>query len=173
MSNIFKKLKSKFLSTKKKKDYTKNDTKKDDETKLDGSPTEEELSSENVNNIDLNRVKSHLICDDASSNRLVLKKYLNLYSCQVFEAENGAEGIQKVTAYKDFNVIWMDIKMPKMDGFQCTKHLRDVLSYKGKIIGLTGYVDDDTVKKCFEVGMDHVVSKPFDKNLIQKYCEEY
>ena len=115
----------------------------------------------------------HLVCDDAFANRLVLKKYLLLYECHVDEAENGLDAITKVTENGLYNIIWMDIKMPKMDGFVCTDKLRNELHYPGPVIGLTGYVDEITVKKCYDLGMTHVIAKPFDKVVIQNYCEKY
>lgn len=115
----------------------------------------------------------HLICDDASSNRMVLRRYLEQYKCIVEESENGLEAIDKVKDNGEYRIIWMDIKMPKMDGLKCTKILRDEVGYKGAIIALTGYVDEITVKQCFEQGMNHVVPKPFDKAIIYSYCEKY
>jgi CheY-like chemotaxis protein len=114
----------------------------------------------------------HLICDDAYANRLVLKKYLVLYGCEVDEAENGLDAIEKVKENGIYDVIWMDIKMPKMDGHDCTHYLRENMDYAGKIIGLTGYVDDLSVKKCYTVGMDVVVPKPFDTKVVNMYVEE-
>ena len=111
----------------------------------------------------------HLICDDAYTNRLVLKKYLIMYGCEVDEAENGEDAINKVKTNGEYQIIWMDIKMPKMDGFECTYQLRNTLAYTGRIIGLTGYVDETTIKKCKDVGMEHVIAKPFDKNTINDF----
>jgi osomolarity two-component system, sensor histidine kinase SLN1 len=123
--------------------------------------------------INSNKNSKHLICDDAYSNRHVLKKYLNFYGCTVDEAENGCDAINMVKNNGTYNVIWMDIKMPKMDGFVATEILINEMCYNGPIIGLTGYVDEVTIKKCYELGMKHVVSKPFDKKVIQMYCEKY
>ena len=114
----------------------------------------------------------HLICDDAFTNRLVLKKYLILFGCDVDEAENGEEALNKVKQNGEYVTIWMDIKMPKMDGLDCTKYLRDIMEYKGLIIGLTGYVDDVTINKCLTVGMNRVIAKPFDKKIIEFHIED-
>lgn len=115
----------------------------------------------------------HLICDDAYTNRLVLQKYLTLFGCKTDEAQNGQDAISNVMDNGTYNIIWMDLKMPKMDGFEATEHLRKNLQYKGTIIGLTGYVDEVTVKRCYDLGMTHVVPKPFDKAVIKNYCEIY
>lgn len=111
----------------------------------------------------------HLICDDACTNRLVLKRYLNLFGCDTDEAGNGQDAINKVKDYGEYSIIWMDIRMPKMDGHQCTEFLRTQMKYTGTIIGLTGCVDDATIQKCYSLGMNYVVAKPFDPKIIQTY----
>lgn len=142
-------------------------------SKSKNKKTKKEDTENNVlvyeDNIPYKKISKHLICDDASANRLVLKKYLILFGCEVDEAENGEEAINKVKLNGEYETIWMDIKMPKMDGFICTENLRGILSYKGPIIGLTGYVDDTTIKKCISIGMNRVIPKPFDKKVIEAY----
>lgn len=158
--SFFQKLKKIFKNNKKTK---KN---KNDEVKINYETNKRD------NKIYIKNEK-HLICDDANANRLVLKKYLTLFGYNSDEAENGQDALDKVMENGRYNIIWMDIKMPKMDGFDATAKLRNELNYQGIIIGLTGYVDEMTVKKCYNLGMDHVVAKPFDKNIIQSYCEKY
>lgn len=114
----------------------------------------------------------HLICDDSSTNRLVLKKYLIMFGCDVDESKNGDEAIEKVKNNGEYKIIWMDIKMPIMDGHGCTQKLRQEMNYKGKIIGLTGYVDDTSINKSLNVGMNFVIPKPFNSDIIRIYVEE-
>ena len=113
----------------------------------------------------------HLICDDVKTNRLILKKYLNMVGCEVDEADDGIEALIKVKN-NFYDIIWMDIKMPKMDGHCCTEILRNKMNYQGIIIGLTGYNDDLTIKKCICIGMNDVVAKPFDKNIIWMHIQQ-
>lgn len=124
-------------------------------------------------NITYEQNNKHLICDDAYTNRLVLKKYLLKFGCIVDEAENGFDAVEKVKENGEYDIIWMDIKMPKMDGHECTNILRNKMNYSGIIIGLTGYVDNDSIKKCISLGMNHVVAKPFDYKIINTYVDEY
>ncbi len=128
------------------------------------------ISNENRLYIKTNK---HLICDDAYTNRLVLKKYLLMFGCDIDEAENGIDAIEKIKENGEYNIIWMDIKMPKMDGHECTRILRQEMGYKGKIIGLTGYVDAESIRKSMMDGMDNVVSKPFDSRIIESFVNEY
>ena len=128
---------------------------------------QKKVSNDNGNNILYVKSNKHLICDDAYTNRLVLKKYLLLFGCLVDEAENGLDALNKVKTNGEYKIIWMDIKMPKMDGYECTEILRQDMKYTGKIIGLTGYVDAESIKKCLSIGMNDVVSKPFDSGIIE------
>lgn len=143
--------------------------------KLNSTENIKTTNVEKTTNISINppKIKTHLICDDAPSIRLVLKKYLTLFGCKVDEAENGQVAIDKIKNGNSYNIIWMDIKMPTMDGFEATRYLKKEMNYENVIIGLTGYVDEETVRKCHELGMKHFVSKPFDKKVIQMYTEQY
>lgn len=125
-----------------------------------------------VNNTLYRKNSRHLICDDAYTNRLVLKKYLIQFGCVIDEAENGIDALEKVKTNGEYNIIWMDIKMPKMDGHDCTNVLRHEMNYTGIIIGLTGYVDNNSIKKCLSLGMNYVVAKPFDPKIIHTYVEK-
>jgi CheY-like chemotaxis protein len=129
---------------------------------LDESPT-----------TDFKKNSLHIVCDDAYLNRLVLKKFLNEFGSSVDEAENGLDLIQKIKTNGEYAVIWLDIKMPKMDGVECTRYLRNSLNYKGIIVGLTGCVDIVTINLCYKEGMNHVLSKPFDKKIVQMYVDKY
>src|ERR1700744_3078269 len=89
------------------------------------------------------------------------------------EAINGEEAIKIIKETGTYNIIWMDVQMPKMNGIKCTDHLRNVLNYKGTIIGLTGHVDLDSVNDCKKAGMQDVLAKPIDKKLLEMYIEKY
>jgi len=142
--------------------------------KIPDKPSETPMPIQLTNRlVPLAHNKKHLICDDAFTNRLVLKKYLTLFGFDADEAENGQDAIDKVQTNGLYKIIWMDIKMPKMDGFDATRILKQDMNYTGPIIGLTGYVDEITINKCYSLGMCHVVSKPFDKTVIKMYCEKY
>jgi len=122
--------------------------------------------------ISLNKNHKHLVCDDIYVNRLALGKYLTRFGYEYDEAINGLDAIEKIKSNGTYDIIWIDIKMPKMDGIECTKMLRTVYEYKGKIIGLTGFVDKITTNKCLKNGMDNVMHKPLNKKIISMYINE-
>jgi len=119
------------------------------------------------------RNNKHLICDDNPANRIILKKYLEMCGCKVDEVENLHDAIKEIKENGEYNVIWANINMPEMDTIDCTTQLRNELNYKGAIITLTGYIDDTTEKECLKAGVNHIVCKPFDKNVIEMYTNKY
>lgn len=114
-----------------------------------------------------------LVCDDASGNRYVLVKYMQRKNCLVDEAINGLDAIKKIEENGQYDIIWMDIQMPKMDGLECTRILREKYNYDGVIIGITGYVDPDSFNRCIQAGMTHVIGKPIDKEILFMYVDKY
>lgn len=105
--------------------------------------------------------KKHLVVDDISSNRDTLRYYLEHKDVEVSEATNGADAVSVVTnmGMDYFDVIWMDIKMPFMDGIGATSILRD-RGYKNIIVMITGHIDKNTLFKCKLEGADKILAKP-------------
>ena len=67
----------------------------------------------------------------------------------------------------------MDCNMPNLDGWQATLQIRNELGYTGPIMGYTAYSNEADVKKCLEVGMDHVLNKPSDIKDIKEAIEKW
>jgi CheY-like chemotaxis protein len=120
-----------------------------------------------------NKLDKDLIVDDSDPNRIVIKKYLLKHKRIADEAINGNDAIEKIKMNGTYKIIWMDIQMPKMSGIDCTKFLRNVLQYKGCIIGLTGYVDAESLKLCISAGMNNIMAKPIDKKVLAVFVEQY
>ena len=136
------------------------------------SPNKTSSSKKNLNAHNPN-YKNHLICDDSSVNRKLLRQFLYLHNCNVVEAENGQDCINKVLENNNYSVIWMDVIMPIMGGIDATANLVKLDGFKSVIIGLTGSVDDVTIKQCYGAGMTKVLSKPFNHNSIREICKLY
>lgn len=87
--------------------------------------------------------------------------------------EKEIEAIENVKQHGVYDIIWMDIQMPKMNGYKCVEKLREELKYKGIIIGLTGFVDQESIDLCHSYGMDHVIGKPINRHLFYSYIDSY
>lgn len=111
--------------------------------------------------------KRHLVVDDAESNRRVVKLYLERKDITVEEAANGAEALELLLGKNDleyFDTIWVDIKMPVMNGHEFTEKARQE-GYQKLIIGVTGNIQENYQKICYEKGMNDIIAKPIVKDL--------
>jgi CheY-like chemotaxis protein len=102
-----------------------------------------------------------LVADDKMDSRLLLVTLLTNAGFQVHEAENGQEAVREFQAWQP-HLIWMDMRMPVMDGYEATAQIRQL---KGgntvKIIALTASVFKEQQQHIIEVGCDAVLYKPF------------
>ncbi|MBO6523704.1 MAG: response regulator [Balneolaceae bacterium] len=102
---------------------------------------------------------SALIVDDKELNQIVLEKVLERYKVKVDRAENGEVAVSKAAA-KKYDIIFMDIHMPKKDGFEATKEIKS-LGITTPIITVTGNVTQEAMVKAKELGMKEFITKPY------------
>jgi CheY-like chemotaxis protein len=103
-----------------------------------------------------------LYVEDDPKSRLVIKKVLENTGCQVYDAENGKEGIKKAVDILP-DIILMDIMLPVMDGLEATRQIRkiDTIS-KTPIIALTAKAMVTDREQILAAGCDEYISKPID-----------
>ncbi len=114
---------------------------------------------------------SALIVDDKELNQLVLEKVLERYKVKVDRAENGEVAVSKAAANK-YDIIFMDIQMPKMDGFEATKEIKS-LGITTPIITVTGNVTQEAMAKAKELGMKEFITKPYSSLKIYSVLKTY
>lgn len=105
-----------------------------------------------------------LIIDDEAPIRASLKEILEYENYQVMEAEDGAEGLKLATKFA-FDVVFCDIKMPKMDGLE----VLDALVEKGidsRVIMISGHGTVEIAVQAIKVGAFDFIQKPLDLNRI-------
>ena len=106
-----------------------------------------------------------LVVDDDYALRSLLAKELEEVSFEVRAAEDGDEAIQLVRSESEkgqgFDVILLDIKMPKVDGFEVLKYARAKIP-QTKVIMVTGYAEVKNAIESFRLGASNIISKPFD-----------
>lgn len=102
-----------------------------------------------------------LIVDDNATNRMVAEALCEMFDCTSEQAVDGVEALEAVQARR-FDLILMDIKMPRMDGVAATKAIRALGGAVGRtpIIALTANADPEDVRSYIEAGMNDVVEKP-------------
>ena len=102
-----------------------------------------------------------LIVDDNATNRVVAQALCEMFGCSSETAEDGLEALEAVQA-RPFDLILMDIKMPRMDGVQATQAIRALTGTARNIpiVALTANADPDDAKHYLAIGMAAVVEKP-------------
>jgi CheY-like chemotaxis protein len=99
--------------------------------------------------------------DDNATNRVVAQALCEMFGCTSETAEDGVEALEAVQERR-FDLVLMDIKMPRMDGVQATMAIRalDGPANALPIVALTANADPDDARKYLEIGMAAVVEKP-------------
>ncbi len=102
-----------------------------------------------------------LIVDDNATNRVVAQALCEMFGCTSAQVEDGVEALEAVQAGR-YDLVLMDIKMPRMDGVEATRAIRalDGPVSELPIIALTANADPDDAKRYLEIGMAAVVEKP-------------
>jgi signal transduction histidine kinase/ActR/RegA family two-component response regulator len=102
-----------------------------------------------------------LVVDDLPDNRYLLKRLLKRVGFEVEEASNGQQAIEVWEQWEP-HLIWMDMRMPVMDGYTATRHIKDTpKGYSTKIIALTASAFDDERSHILAAGCDDFLGKPF------------
>ncbi|GAB3532757.1 hypothetical protein GCM10027443_17030 [Pontibacter brevis] len=101
-----------------------------------------------------------LLVDDNQINQKVAQKLLDRLGCITDTASNGYEAIELATS-KHFDIIFMDIQMPEMDGVTATRIIKERMGETAPpIVAMTAYSMKDDAEKFMGQGMDDYVSKP-------------
>lgn len=99
-----------------------------------------------------------LIVDDETNIRLVVKEYAEFEGYETSEAENGMQAIEMVKE-QDFDLIIMDVMMPKLDGYSACKEIKKIKNIPVIMLSARGEEYDKLFG--FEIGIDDYVVKPF------------
>lgn len=102
-----------------------------------------------------------LIVEDEETNRLILKSLLNKRGYEVIEAIDGEQAVACFTRH-DPDIIFMDVMMPVMDGYEATRRIKQLAASRFvPVIFLTALSDEEALARCVEVGGDDFLAKPF------------
>ena len=107
-----------------------------------------------------------LVAEDNPNNQLLIKIILQKLGLDVTIVENGQLAVEKYQS-ENFDLVFLDINMPIMDGLTALKHIRayekDIQKYT-PIIALTANSINGDRERYIDEGMDNYLSKPFDRN---------
>lgn len=122
------------------------------------------------NSVSQKRIEKVLIVEDNLINQKVLKKLLDKINIPSDIANNGLEAVS-LFEKNDYDIIFMDLHMPEMDGFEATKKIHSLAKYKLRnipIIAVTASAFDEDKTKAIANGMDDFITKP----IVLKNLEE-
>jgi osomolarity two-component system, sensor histidine kinase SLN1 len=118
-----------------------------------------------------------LVAEDNPTNIEVVSRMLKLEDVyDVTIAKDGQEAYDLVKANMEsntlFDLIFMDIQMPNVDGLQSTRLIRK-MGYSAPIVALTAFSDESNVKNCMESGMNEFLSKPIRRPALKRVLKKF
>ena len=122
-----------------------------------------------------------LLAEDVEINREIFFTLLAPTALNIEIAENGREAVEKFTAAPEkYSMIFMDIQMPEMDGYEATRQIRAFEKDRKKelpeaipIVAMTANVFREDIEKCLAAGMNDHTGKPLDINEIIDVLKKY
>lgn len=113
-----------------------------------------------------------LVAEDAPTNQTLIRMTLEGFGCRVSIANNGVEALDAARKHR-FDIIFMDIAMPEMDGTEATARICEELgdSFAPPIYALTAHGMDSDRKEFEAAGMTGIVTKPFDRHDLYQAIE--
>ncbi len=117
--------------------------------------------------------QSILLVEDNEINQLIALEIIKNMGFDVDLAENGLEAVSSVNE-KEYDLIFMDIQMPEMDGMQATEKIREhYTDTELPIIALTANVMPDEIDHYHAIGMNDHLGKPFDRDRLEQLVRQY
>ena len=105
-----------------------------------------------------------LVVDDEARMRKLVRDFLVKKGFEVMEAADGEEAVDTFYEHKDISLLILDVMMPKMDGWQVVREIRQYS--KVPIIMLTAKSEEQDELQGFELGVDEYISKPFSPKIL-------
>lgn len=117
--------------------------------------------------------KQILIVDDEEINRNLIQRVLRQFDIKILLAKNGTEAML-LTKSNNIDLIFLDLMMPKMDGFKVCGLLKNDKRYNDiPIVIMTAVAGKKEIDLCIELGADYVLTKPIEIQSIKKLVFKY
>jgi CheY-like chemotaxis protein/two-component sensor histidine kinase len=144
----------------------------DDQPKIDDPSVQTQEQSKELVKYDEEKFYGNiLVVEDTETNQMLIRLLLEKLGLSVTIACNGKEGIQR---FKEtpYDLIFMDMHMPVMNGYDATKELR-AMGIKTTIVALTASALKGDKEKCMSSGCDDYLSKPIDRKALLDILNKY
>jgi CheY-like chemotaxis protein len=117
--------------------------------------------------------KRVLVAEDNEINQQVNRHLLKVYGIEVTIVADGKKAIETLEADPAFDLIFLDLRMPVMDGFQALSWIRQKLKLSIPIIVLTASVLRDERDRCLEAGANDYQAKPFSRPVLLQCLKRF
>lgn len=120
-----------------------------------------------------------LLAEDNAINMEIAAEFIKLCGGEAEMAWDGNEAVSMVTDAADgyYDLIFMDIQMPRLDGYEATRRLRQLEQQQGRshtpIVAMSANAFAEDVDKAYEAGMDGYISKPITLGEVRQYLQRY
>jgi CheY-like chemotaxis protein len=118
------------------------------------------------------REKTIMIVEDVRTNHMLIDRILRRTSANLLWAMDGEKAVQMARENENIDLILMDIRLPKMNGYDATKEIRK-FRQDVPIIAQTAYVLPEEKGKVHSVGCNDLLTKPIRKNQLLAACSKY
>ena len=115
-----------------------------------------------------------LVVEDDDDNLSLIRDYLMELGCTVNTASNGRESLSLLDD-DEYDIVFMDLSMPEMNGFQATNHLRTSESRNRNIpvVGISAHVSSKVRSECMDNGMNDFLEKPISPDLFESVIRKW
>ena len=115
-----------------------------------------------------------MLVEDSVANQMVVSSIVEACGCEVSIASDGTQAIEKVMAH-EFDMIFMDLSMPGMDGTEVTRQIRSKGGWYADvpIVAMTANVFKDDQERCFAAGMNDFIGKPIEATHVRAKLRQW
>jgi len=126
----------------------------------------------NITDTNITSKKTILIAEDDETSFNLLKIFLKNLNFDILRAKTGQEAVDICESRDDIKFIFMDVKLPELDGFEATKLIKQ-FNPNIKIVALTAYAFKNDKQNALNSGCDDYLAKPVDKSVILECIDKY
>jgi CheY-like chemotaxis protein len=114
-----------------------------------------------------------LIVEDHSGTQRAMQLLLRWLNCEADTVNNGREALEAVSV-REYDLIFMDVLMPVMDGWEATRRIRagGTIGTRPRIVGMSADTMTEDREVCFSAGMDGFLPKPLDVDALVRVLDE-
>ena len=134
--------------------------------------TDEVEKVHHIVNFNLGNEEVVLVAEDDNINFKLIEKLLKIFNFNVIRAKDGLEAVEICRTNSDIDLVFMDIKMPNLDGYGAFEKIRE-LNRTIPIIAQTSYSLPEEVEKIKQLGFNDFISKPLDKERLYELVKKY